>query len=473
MTVQRRASPPVIAIGASAGGLEALLELLPLLTRNGSNRYIVAQHMSKTGHADLVVRVLGRKSALPVVEATNDMAVEPDTVYLLPAGFDGVLDNGRIHLRAPDVRHFSAPSVDVLFASIARSAGTAAIGVVLSGAGSDGVIGARAIRTHGGQVLVQRTGSTAIHGMVGAVVRAGLASHELSPAEIAEHINALTPQPQPAGPMSVPRHPYTGSPKLELLLQRMSDESGVDFTMYRQGTLLRRMERRSDAVKCADLDDYMAYALDHPDERAILQGLFLISWSWFFRDRAAFDRLRDEIHAALQRLPQSQPYVIWVPGCASGEECYSLAMLVRDIEPDRPLLVIGSDLSGDAIALARAARYKAAALRELPDGFLERYFRRDGDEYRVIDSLRESCTFREEDVLANTPVQSLDLVSCRNLLIYMNVELHEQLLGRIHSALRADGLLFLGLSEGLSRSDLARFTTVDAVHRIYRRRTAA
>lgn len=457
-----------MAIGASAGGLEALLELLPQLVKTGRNRYIVAQHMSKTGHAELVVRVLGRKSALPVVEATDGVQVEPDVVYLLPAGSDGVFDNGRIHLRDPSSDALSTPSVDALFASVARNSGNAAIAVVLSGAGSDGVAGARAVQLHGGTVLVQGAGSSSVHGMTAAVIRQDLADAVLTPLQIAERINLLAPA-KPVVPPST-RHPYTGSPKLQAMLEAMTESSGVDFTMYRQGTLLRRMERRRESLGMPDLDRYIEYVLTHSAELEALQRLFLISWSWFYRDAAAFGQLRREIAKSLERKPKDQPFAIWVPGCATGEECYSLAMMVRDLDPTRAVLVVGSDLNAEAIATARAARYRAGSLRELPDGFRERFFRTDGDQFRVSDSIREICTFVEEDVLTAKPTMFFDLVSCRNLLIYMRVELHERLLGTIHDALVHDGLLFLGLSEGISRAETTRFSAVDATHRIYRRR---
>ena len=463
-----RALEPVIAIGASAGGLEALLELLPALKKTGRNRYLVAQHMSKTGHAELVVRVLGRKSALPVVEARDGMRIEPDVVYLMPAGTDGVFDDGRVYLREPDHDALSTPSVDALFESVARNAGPAAIAVVLSGAGSDGVAGAAAVRAKGGTVLVQGAATTAVQGMTGAVVRQSLANAVLTPAEIAEHINKLAPAKRE--PIVLKRHPYTGSPKLQVLLERMSEHAGVDFTQYRQGTLLRRMERRREALKFDDLDAYIEYVMSHPDESEALQRLFLISWSWFYRDASAFARLRFSIEQALSKKSPDSAFTIWVPGCATGEECYSLAMLVHDLDPEREVRVIGSDLNAEALRTARAARYKATSLREVPTGFTERYFRRDSEMFRVSDTIRGMCAFVEEDVLSATPAGPFDLVSCRNLLIYMKVELHEQLLDVIHDALRAEGLLFLGLSEGIARNETARFTAIDATHRIYRRK---
>lgn len=469
---ERRVSHPVVAIGASAGGLEAMLDLLPRLRPTGRARIIVAQHMARSGHTDLVVRVLGRKAGMPVVEATDGVLVLPDTVYVIPAGQDGVFEEGRIRLLPPQAEHLSTPSVNLLLASVARSVGAQAVAVVLSGAGSDGVSGARTVRAHGGTVIVQGEESTAIHGMAGAVQREGLAHLVRTPEGIADYINTLMPKPPGALP-AAPRHPYTGSPQLQVLLERMSERSGVDFTMYRQGTLLRRMDRRRETLHLPDLDTYVSRALADPHELDALQRLFLISWSWFYRDAAAWDRLRLELQHLLAAKPADEPFVAWVPGCATGEECYTIAMVVRDIDPERRVRVIGSDFSGEALDTARTARYKATALRELPAHLRQHYFVATTDGVRVTDAIRDLCVFRAEDVLTAQPEERFDLVSCRNLLIYMKRELHEQLLDTIHGVLRPWGLLFLGLSEGISREKATHFGSVDNALRIYRRRTPA
>ena len=468
MSAARRYTAPVVAFGASAGGLEALLQVLPLLQPNGRTRYLVAQHMAKTGHSDLVIRVLARKAAMAVVEATNNAVVLPDTLYVIPAGFDGIFDDGRVHLRPPGPDAHSAPSVNVLFDSVARSAGEEAVAVVLSGAGSDGVVGCRDIKAHGGTVIVQEQASAAIFGMAGAVERENLADLALPPEDIARFINGLTPTV--AAAPATERHPLTGSPQLQVLLEALSQRSGVDFTAYRQGTLLRRMDRRAEALGFADMGRYIAQALADPAELDTLQAMFLISWSWFFRDRTAWEQLRLSIAAQLDRKPAQEPYRAWVPGCATGEECYSIAMLVRELDPGRTIQVRGSDLNPDALTAARTARYRDAAFREMPTAMRERYISGPPDRPRVADEIRDACSFHEEDALTVQPPGRYDLVSCRNLLIYMKRELHAHLLGTARQALRPGGLLFLGMSEVLGRDETVRFAQVDPTYRIYRRR---
>ena len=467
----RRKAAPLVAIGASAGGLEALITLLPLLKPGRGVRYLLAQHMSRASHAELVVRVLARHSVIPVEEAVDGTVVLPDVLYVIPAGQDGVFEEGRIHLRPPAEGSHSAPSVNRLLFSVARAAGEDVTAVVLSGAGSDGVLGCREVRRQGGRVWVQEVDSSTIHGMAGAVLNAGLADAALRPEELAERINALVPTIEYK---ALPQHPYIGSEPVMMLLSRLSERTGIDFTQYRQGTLLRRMDRRRLALGMADMDAYIAYALTNEHELEILHQMFMISWSWFFRDAPAWERLGSEVASLLARKPAGEPFLAWVPGCASGEEAYSIAMLVRGLDAHRPVHIIGSDINEQAVAAARVARYPVTAFRETPPEVLSRFTERESDgSVRISESLRALCTFRIEDALTSLPTEPMDLVSCRNLLIYMKRELQDPLLRNIFSLLRPDGLLFLGMSESLPQSTATSFRLVDTAFRIYRRRAGS
>ncbi len=463
----RRQPRHVVAIGASAGGLEALLALLPHLHATGTTRFILAQHMSRAGHTELVVRVLGRHAAMPIVEAGDGELVEPHRLYVIPAGFDGRFEDGRIRLTPPAAGAHSAPSVNELLGSVARAVGPDAVAVVLSGAGTDGLAGCREVRAHGGTVLVQAEDSSAIHGMAGMVQRAGLAHAVLSPEDIAARLNALEPAARPILPE---RHPHTESAGMALLLQRLSERVGVDFTQYRQGTMLRRMDRRREALHIRDMDEYIAHALRDEHELDVLHRMFMISWSWFYRDPEAWDRLRPLLAQRMAARPPGTPITAWVPGCATGEEAYTVAMLLRDLDPERPLHIIGTDINEVALAHARTGHFRASAARDLPAALRDRFLVPDGDGMRVSDALRSACTFRHEDALVSAPDGPLDLVSCRNLLIYMKRELHVPLMRAIHDRLTNDGLLMLGLSESVSRGEQALFTPIDAAMRIYERR---
>lgn len=459
----------VVAIGASAGGLEALLEMLPLVQPSPTTRYILAQHMARSGHAELVIRVLGRKARMPVVEAHDDDVVEPGVLYVLPPACDGRYLDGRIRIGPAGPGNLSAPSVNELFVSVAHAAGPNAVAVVLSGAGSDGVVGCRAIRQRHGLVLVQAQAGAGIGGMPGSVAAAGLADAELSPADIAKRLNALAP-PTAAIPRRAPDH---SSEPMARLMQRLSQHSGVDFTQYRLGTTLRRMDRRRASLTLPDLDTYVTYALAHDEELDVLFGMFMISWSWFLRDRDAWECLRGALSTLLREKPVGEEFVAWVPGCATGEEAYTLAMLVRELDPDRPVRIIGTDINAKALAQARLGAYPAKTMRELPAAMAERWFERSGSEWQIHRALRDACTFLEQDAIRVAPEEVFDVVTCRNLLIYLRQELQAPLLAGIRERLRSGGLLFIGLAETLPRGEVGHYAAVDTAMRVYRRRSAS
>ena len=473
---------PVVGIGSSAGGLEAMLQMLPRLRPNGRTRFVVAQHLLKSDHSDLVLRVLGRKSSLPVVEARDNDVVEPDRLYLIPSNWNGVLKDGRLRLQAPVQGQLSVPSVNVLFESIAADAGASSIGVVLSGAGSDGVVGCKAIKARGGKILIQTPETALINGMPGAVARASLVDESLSPEALADHINdlvsaAVVPSGAlPSGTVQPVSAPSEGSPELASLIRETSRASGIDFSSYKEDTLLRRIQGRMKALGADRLQDYGSYVQRNPGELEILRQLFVVSLSWFFRDRAAFNKLRQCLLEYLALKPIGDCFRVWVPGCATGEECFSLAILLTDLFAERGLRarieVLGSDLNVEALSVARAAQYPAKAFKELPEpDVIARHFVAESGGYRVADHIRAACVFREEDVITTKPPAPLDMVSCRNLLIYMKSELQLTMISKFFEALKPEALLFLGLSENVGVSGAASFTAIDSSLRIFRRKS--
>jgi chemotaxis methyl-accepting protein methylase len=465
----------LVGIGSSAGGLEAMLKLLPRLRPNSGTRFVVAQHLLKTAHSDLVLRVLGRNAALPLVEARDDEIIEPDRLYLIPSNWNGVVKGGRLRLEAPVPGQLSAPSVNALFLSIAEEAGPHSIGIVLSGAGSDGVMGCRAIKERGGKILLQTAETVLINGMPGAVERAGLADETLSPETMADRVNDLVHPPERPSIAPSPAARIDGSSELGSLIQEVSRASGIDFTSYKEDTLLRRIRGRMKASDISDFQDYATRARRDPAELEILRQLFVVSLSWFFRDREAFDKLRELLIVYLSRKSSGDVVRMWVPGCATGEECFSFAILLTELVEELGLrmrvAVIGSDLNPEALEVAQDGRYAAKAFKEYqaPE-LLAKYFAPEGGGYRVSDQIRSLCSFRREDVVAANPPPHLDLVSCRNLLIYMKTELQNKMIEKFHRALSSDGLLFLGMSENIGLSGSARFAAVDSSFRIFRRK---
>ncbi len=450
----RRPNPPrcehrfvyLVGIGASAGGLEALEHLLAHLPKTGRAAYVIAQHMAPDGHAELMARLLTRRSAHPVVLAQGGEELQEDHVYLLPAGGDGVVLEGRLMLQPADPAALSRPSVDVLFASLA---GSTAVGIVLSGTGSDGVRGCRAIRSAGGLCLAQDPLTARHSGMPKACLDAGVAHEVLAPqamgARLARHLG-LNPPPQSA-PLEEPREEST----LEQLVQHLRERTGLDFSGYKPETLARRLSKRVADLGLESGEAYLAFLARRPAEWEVLAQHFLVSLSSFFRDPEAF--------RALERSLPGKGLRVWVPGCASGEECYTLAMLLEG----RVTEVLGTDLNESALERARGGVYSEAALAELEPALRERHF----VGHAVRPELRALCSFQRHDVVHGELPQTLDLISCRNLFIYLKSELQARLLARFQQALRPGGLLFLGPSETLGPAGGPLFRVLDPQHKLY------
>jgi len=470
----------IVGIGASAGGLEAMCELFSKLLPSGQVAYVIAQHMAKDGHSELVARMLNRQSPLPVVEAVGGDLLEPDKVYLLPSGSDGEVRNGHIYLLPPAPEHLSTPSVNFLFASLAREYGKRAMGIILSGAGSDGAAGCRTIKTCGGKTIVQIPPSAHYSGMPAAVIRAHAADAEMEIVGIAQHLTGMFPPSQPVraaavkSAASAPSAPL--NPHLTTLLKRVFDATGVDFTSYKEETLQRRLDRRLATLKIESFQQYLRYTEQNPHELHTLQHLFLVSLSSFFRDSEAFAVVRNYLTELVRQKKPGDAIRIWVPGCASGEECYTFAIMLAEILGQNfknfTISVLGSDLSPETLAFAKEGVYPQTAFKETDPKILQGYFERQGRLYRVSPPIRNLCEFMKQDVASAKAPENLDVISCRNLLIYLKSNLQGQLFKKFHAALLPQGLLFIGQSENIGLIGTTLFTPVDHYHRLYRRRGA-
>lgn len=471
----------VAGIGASAGGLEAMLPLFARLRASGRIAYVVAQHMAHDGHGELVARLLGREAALPVVMAQDGARLEADTIYVIPAGHDGGIAADRIALHPPAPDSLSAPSASVLFASIAASLGPRGIGIVLSGTGSDGVAGCRALKAQNGLTIAQEPAEAKFDGMPRAAIDAQLIDHVLPVEAIADLLAVLYPgaaTPAPPCPPCIkdeaPASDTAARRELECLLPLVFDATGIDFSSYKEETLLRRLEKRKATLGIAEAEEYLHLARHDPDELRTLQQMFLVSVSGFFRDRDSFRVLENALAALLAEKAEREPVAVWVPGCASGDEVYTLAIVLSELlvsEPGRhPVQVVGTDLNAEALATARAGIYRHGACAEMDPALRARHLRQRGGHYEVAPSLRTLVRFEQRDALAGAPLAPLDLVSCRNLLIYMKESLQERLIECCYRALRPHGLLFIGPSESLGSAGDAWFSPVDHYHRLFRRR---
>lgn len=469
----------VVGIGASAGGLEALALFLPLLKPDGQSVYIIAQHMAKDNPVDSVLRLLKRYSSIPVVVATNNDLLVADQVFLIPPGVTGVVQQGRIQLTPVTRDQISSPSVNALFNSIAQDARKYGVGIILSGAGTDGLYGCRSIKVNGGKVIAQTLESSPMEGMPGAVIGANLADEILSPEQIAQALtNEIHPaQMQTRLPVNTARSNavlITDDAEIfKHLLQAVLATTGTDFSSYKEETLLRRLNRRMMALKIATLADYQHYTRKYPEELHKLQHQFLISLSSFFRDSESFSVLKQYIDELTRTKVSGDSIRIWVPGCASGEECYSWAILLAEILGNGfagcDVHIIGSDLNVQAIDVAGKGCYPQAALRDITPDILDRYFDRHGQDFKVKPLIRQACHFHVEDVVGSQ-LLAVDAVSCRNFLIYMKSELQDRLIRKFYDCLNPGGLLFLGQSETIGLIGNTLFVPLDHYHRVYRRK---
>ncbi|MFP4160901.1 MAG: chemotaxis protein CheB [Ectothiorhodospira sp.] len=468
------ATPPqtvltVVGIGASAGGIEALTRLVSALPAHGGPSYVVAQHLSPDYQSRLR-DILGREAPLPVEEIRDGLRPEPDTLYTTPAAHNVLLEEGRFRLREIRTRGIPKPSVDLLFRSLALELGDHAIGVILSGTGSDGSEGLRAIQQAGGRIFVQDGDTAKYSGMPQAALATGMTDPAMSPEGIAKALGGIARGESPA-----PRKPEDlGDPgTMEYLLGQVREQTGVDLNQYKEGTLLRRLQRRLDHTGSVSLEDYLDHLGSHPEEaEALVQELHIVV-TRFFRDEQSFTELRQALETRIREQADRDPLRLWVPGCATGEEAYSLGILALEIlraqGRDLRLQIYATDVDVDALAVARRGIYSAGALEVMSPEWLERHFVRRRDGYQVSQSLRDVIVFARHDLLRDPPFLHLDGVSCRNLLIYLKTPVQERVLERFHYALKVDGLLFLGRSETPGgRQNL--FETHSKTARIYRRR---
>jgi two-component system, chemotaxis family, CheB/CheR fusion protein len=438
--------------------------------------FVLVQHLDPV-RPSMLAQILGKKTAMPVAEARNDMALAPDHLYVIPPNATLTVSGPVLRVTDRDGR-IPAP-IDRLFRSLAAERSYAAVGVLLSGASSDGTRGAQEIKAAGGIVLAQEPDSAAFSIMPQSAISAGATDAVLRPAEIARRLASLGDLVGAGAGKS--RH-AAGAPAArddeatwKRIFRLLRGASNIDFTHYKRTTLERRIARRQ-AVR--HLDELAAYArlLDEdPAELHTLAQDVLITVTSFFRDPESFEALTQMVFPTLlERRAPDAPLRIWVPGCASGEEVYSIAICLMEHLGERaermPIQLFGTDVSEPAIAQAREARYPEGIEAEVSPERLRRHFAKLDHHYRIAKSIRDLCVFARHDVTRDPPFSNIDLVSCRNLLIYLDGALQRQVLLQLHYALKPQGFLFLGASEAIGASaDL--FEMSDKRHRVFTRRT--
>ena len=438
--------------------------------------YVIAQHMAHDGHSDLMQKLLARYSNMEVSLVVGNEMLLPNHIYLIPAGSDGVVIDGKIYLQEPIADYVSTPSVNVLFKSIAQSYQDYGIGVVLSGTGSDGTVGCRAIKHSRGLVLAQDLGSAGFNGMPSSAIEAGVVDHVSDAKGIADIIAQKIPSTVSTSIDSSSKFENQNDDDIDLwpILDLVFQKTQINFIGYKTETLRRRLDTRIAGLKINSLPAYFEYLKHHEDEVFHLQQLFLVSFSSFFRDAESFEILSHHLYEIANKKNENGFINIWVPGCASGEEVYTLAIILTEIQSKIgkkfSISVRGTDLNPIALAQAKSGHYPLKAFKEMKPHFFEKYFEKVGDSYVVCELIKSICQFEQNNVLSENEIAPIDLVSCRNLLIYLKGPLQDQLINKFHQSLVSSGVLFLGQSESLSPTSNAIFKQVDLTHRLYVRR---
>ncbi|GAA0596388.1 chemotaxis protein CheB [Caenispirillum bisanense] len=463
----RRRKVTVVGIAASAGGLEALGHLVTNLPADSQMAYVVVQHMAPQ-HPSMLTQLLARQTDLKVVEITDGLRVEPNVIHITPPNNDLDIEDGVLRLREPHAAIGPKPSADYFFASLAEDQGENAVGIILSGTGSDGAHGVRAIKAGGGITMAQDEESARYSGMPRAAVETGCVDFVMAPDGMGDELQELLTNPKRAN-LAVEEE---NSDLVQRLLLMVKNRLGVDFTGYKKTTITRRIRRRMAACRCESLADYLGYVTEMPQELEALRNDILISVTSFFRDDDAYEALARIIPDLVRDKKPGDTIRVWVPACASGEEAYSIAILLSETLGERlgnyQVQVFATDIDADALARARKALYPDAALKTMSRDMLSRYFLARGGYYQVVKSVRDMIVFAKHDLIQDPPFLRIDLISCRNLLIYFNAALQQKVINIFHYALNPGKYLLLGKSETIGTAT-SRFHTVDKKWKLFRR----
>jgi len=462
---------PVVALGASAGGLDTFRKFFDALPVNNGMAFVLIQHLDPK-HESLMVDLLTGHTPMKVLQAADGMRLNRDHAYLIPPGAYLAIRDGILRLSKPLERHGARMPFDFFLRSLAEECGERAICAILSGTGTDGSLGLKAVKEKGGLVIVQDPQEAAFDGMPRSAINTGSADLILTVAKIPQALVRYSRQKYVKEGSKGLRAPDNVQEAFADIIDLLAAKTSHDFSLYKRGTLQRRIERRMAMAGIENRAGYLQVLRKDPCERELLAKDLLINVTRFFRDPLAFDELGEKIIPALvQRQPLDQPLRIWVPGCSTGEEAYSITMLfleqIAAAKRNVKFQVFASDIDADCVAFARNGIYPESIEADVVPARLARFFLKEDHNYRVVRELREAVVFTGQSLLADAPFSRLDLISCRNVLIYLSPEAQLKILSLFHFALREQGVLFLGSSETVgSVSD--HFEPVNKKHRIYR-----
>ncbi len=464
----------LVGIGASAGGLEALEQFFTHMPAHSDGMaFILVTHLDPS-HESMMSELMKRFTKMNVLEAKDGIKIKPDYVYVIPPNKDMAIYHGTLHLSAPAVSRGMRMPIDFFFRSLAEDRGEKAICIILSGTGTDGTMGMRAVHGAGGLCIVQDPASARYDGMPQSAINTGFADYILPPGKMPDQLVSYAKFSYPAKTRK--QGPFPGKPSrsFDKILMTIRSQTGHDFSLYKKSTIHRRLEKRMSLHEIEDVSIYLRYLQEHRDEVQILFKELLISVTNFFRDPEAFEVLkRKVIPKLLQNKPGGHTFRVWAPGCASGEEAYSIAMILRELAEEKKLdfrfQIFATDIDENAIDTARSGIYPGNIAIDVTPERLKHFFTKEGNAYRIKKEIRDAVIFAVQNVIRDTPFTKLDLISCRNLLIYLDTELQEKLIPLFHYSLKPGGILFLGSSESIGKFvDL--FSIIEKKWRFFQRK---
>jgi len=481
-SAETKPSFPIVGIGASAGGLaafEAFFSGMPPDTEPGMT-FVLVQHLAPD-HKSILAELIQRYTRMQVFEVEDGMIVEPNCAYIIPPGYDMAFLNGALQLFEPFAPRGQRMPIDFFFRSLAQDQGERAIGIVLSGTGSDGTLGVRAIKGGGGMVMVQTPESTEYDGMPRSVIATGLADYEQPPIEMATTLIAYSLHAFKKNKSDDTITETNFVNVLNKIFIIVRDHTGHDFSSYKPNTIRRRVERRMAVHQLDNIEDYLKYLQQSDVETGALFKDLIIGVTNFFRDTDSFNSLNENSIPKLFAGKKTGSLVrVWSAGCSTGEEAYSIAILLQEyIESTRQNFVtqvFATDIDPDAIAYARAGIYPSSIAADITPERLERFFTpepsgsgREVQTYRINKNIRDMLIFSEQNIIKDPPFSKIDLICCRNLMIYLSVDLQKKLIPLFHYALNPDGFLFLGTSESVGEFTNL-FQLIDRKSKLYLRK---
>ncbi len=460
-------------MGASAGGLEALEKFFANMPTDSGMAFIIVVHFYPTAKS-VMAEILKRDTTMEVFQVEDGMKVVPNRVYIIPPNKDLAILQRTLHLYEPVMSKGIRHPIDFFFQSLADDQKENTICIILSGTGTEGTLGLKAIKGEGGMVMVQSIESADYDGMPRSAIATGLVDYTLSPEKIPERLVSYVNQFYDKKLLKPERIATEQTANyLQKIIILVRDQTGIDFSAYKKNTIIRRIERRMSLHQIRNMSDYVRYLQENQAEIQILQKEFFIGVTSFFRDPAAFKALKEKIvPELLKNKSLDQPLRIWVPGCSTGEEAYSIAIILKEymdeVKNNLPVQIFATDIDRDSVEIGRSGVYPSNIAVNVSSERLNRFFIKNPETYSIKKEIREMVVFAPQNVISDPSFLRLDLISCRNLLIYLVPESQKRLLFLFHYSLNPDGYLFLGSSETIGEfTEL--YSVVDRKWKIYKR----